>query len=90
MDRVIRAYAIGHPQSDEFYFLVREKGRPDHRIAKPPGMTLFDAVSAIAATHEADSVYVLRTNNPSSKSRVEVLAFLPLDDAREVKFPMVN
>jgi hypothetical protein len=89
MDRTIRAYAIGNPQSDEFYFLVREKGKPDHQIAKLPGMTLFDAVSAIAATYEAVSVYVLRTNEPSSKSRVEVLAFLAPDDTREVRFPMV-
>ena len=90
MAREIRAYAIGNAQGDEFYFLVREEGKPDHRVAKPAGMTLLDAVRAIAAVHEADSLHILRTNNPSSKPQVELLAFLPFDDTHEVKFPTIN
>jgi hypothetical protein len=90
MGREIRAYAIGNPQSDEFYFLIREKGKPDRRIAKLAGISLFDAVNAIALAHDADSIHILRTNDPSNKSQVDVLAFLPLDDTREVKFPTVN
>ena len=42
MSRDIHVYAIAHDQPDG-YFLVREKGQPDHQLEIPKDMSLFDA-----------------------------------------------
>jgi hypothetical protein len=53
MSRDIHVYAIAHDQPDG-HFLVREKGRPDHRLAIPKDTSLFDTLKKIAAAHGAD------------------------------------
>jgi hypothetical protein len=53
MSRDIHVYAIAHDKPDG-HFLVREKGRPDHRLAIPKDTSLFDTLKKIAAAHGAD------------------------------------
>jgi hypothetical protein len=86
MSREIRAYYVNSGR-----FLVRQEGKPDHYIEKEPEMTLLDAVAAIARAHQADTVHIMRTNKPSEKPRVELFAYLPLDDEGvELQFPTKN
>jgi hypothetical protein len=89
MSREISVYAMAHDQPDG-YFLIREKGRPDHRLEIPKQMSLFDAVKAIAAAHEADSIHIHLNNDLTVESQVEILAFLPLDETKPVRMPTSN
>ena len=89
MRREIFAYSISHEQNDG-YFLVREKGKPDRRVAESSGMTLFESAKAIAASYQADSLHVYLTNDPASKPQIECFAFLPLDETKKVNFPAPN
>jgi len=89
MSRDIRVYAIAHDQPDG-YFLVREKGQPDHRLEIPKDVSLFDAVKAIAAAHGADSIFIQLVNDLTVPAQVEVIAHLPLDESRPVRMPTSN
>src|SRR5258708_35813780 len=62
MSRDIHVYAIAHDQPDG-HFLVREEGRPDHRLAIPKDMSLFDTLKKIAAAHGAGSMRIHLTND---------------------------
>ena len=88
MSREIDVYAIG--QHSRGYFLVREQGKPDYRVAKPADMTLLEAVKIIAAANEADSVHIVLNNNPTKKPQIEVFAHLPLDEACKVEYSISN
>jgi hypothetical protein len=81
---------MDHHQVDGGYFLIREQGKPDRRVERSAEMPLFDAVKVIAAAHGADSTHIFMTNKPSEKPRIEVVAYLPLDEARAVKFSLVS
>jgi hypothetical protein len=89
MSRDIYINAIGHDQPDG-YFLVREKGRPDHRIDIPKDMSLFDALKAIAAAHGADSMHIGLSNDLTAPPTIQIIAHLPLDERRPVKKPISN
>ena len=89
MSRDIHVYAIAHDKPDG-YFLVREEGRPDHRLEIPKQMSLFDAVKAIAASHHADSMLIQLTNDLTVPAQVEILAHLPLDETKPVRMPTSN
>jgi hypothetical protein len=89
MSRDIRVYAIGHDQPDG-YFLVREKGQPDHRLEIPKDMSLFDAVKAIGAAHGADSMHIGLSNDLTVEATVEIIAYLPLDETKPVRMPTSN
>jgi hypothetical protein len=86
MSRDIHVYAIAHDQPDG-YFLVREKGRPDHRLAIPKDMSLFDTLKKIAAAHGADSMHIQLTNDPTVPAQVEIIASIPLDEMKPVRMP---
>ena len=85
MGREIDVYAVGH-HGHRGYFLIREKGKPDYRVAKPADMTWLEAVKIIAAANEADSVHIVLNNNPVKKPQVEVFAHLPLDETCKVEY----
>jgi hypothetical protein len=89
MSRDIHVYAIAHDQPDG-YFLVREKGRPDHRLEIPKDRSLFDTIKAIATAHAADSMHIQLTNDPTVEAQVEINAHLPLDEAKPVRWPTSN
>jgi hypothetical protein len=89
MSRDIHVYAIAHDQPDG-YFLVREKGRPDHRLEIPKDMSLFDALKAIAAAHGADSMHIGLSNDLTVPPQVEIIGHLPLDETKPVKMPTSN
>ena len=89
MSREIHVYAIGHDQPDGF-FLVREKGKPDHRLEIPKDMSLFETVKAIAKAHAADSIHIQLTNDATVDPQVEIIAHLPLDEAKPVQMPTSN
>jgi hypothetical protein len=89
MSRDIHVYAIAHDQPDG-YFLVREKGHPDHRLEIPKEMSLFDAVKAIASAHGADSIHIQLGNDLTVKPQVEILAYLPLDETKPIRMPTSN
>jgi hypothetical protein len=89
MSREIRVYAIAHEKPDG-YFLVRENGHPDHRLAIPKDMSLIDAVKAIGAAHSADSIHIGMGNDLTVKPTVEIIAYLPLDESKPVKMPTSN
>ena len=89
MSRDIHIYAIAHDQPDG-YFLVREKGRPDHRLEIPKDRGLFDTLKAIAAAHGADSMHIQLTNDPMVEAQIEIIAHLPLDEAKPVRWPTSN
>jgi hypothetical protein len=89
MSRDIHVYAIAHDKPDG-YFLVREKGRPDHRLEIPKDMSLFDAVKAIATAHHADSMHIQLTNDLTVEAQVEIIAHLPLDESKPVRMPTSN
>jgi hypothetical protein len=69
MSRDIHVYAIAHDQPDG-HFLVREKGRPDHRLAIPKDMSVFDTLKKIAAAHGADSMHIHLTNDLTVPAQV--------------------
>jgi hypothetical protein len=87
MSRDIHVYAIAHDQPDG-YFLVREKGRPDHRLEIPKNRSLFDTLKAIAAAHGADSMHIQLTNDPTVPAQVEIIASIPLDETKPVRWPI--
>jgi hypothetical protein len=89
MSRDIRVYAIAHDQPDG-YFLVREKGQPDHRLEIPKDMSLFESLKAIAATHGADSMFIQLTNDLTVPAQVEIVATIPLDETKPVRMPTSN
>jgi hypothetical protein len=89
MSRDIHVYAIAHDQPDG-YFLVREKGQPDHRLEIPKDMSLFDAVKAIGAAHGADSMHIGLSNDLTVAATVEIIAHLPLDESKPVRMPTSN
>jgi hypothetical protein len=89
MSREIRVYAIAHDQPDG-YFLVREKGRPDHRLEIPKDMSLFDALKRIAAAHGADSMFIQLGNDMTVPPTVEIIGYLPLDETKPVTMPIAN
>ena len=89
MGREIDVYAVGH-HSRRGYFLIREKGKPDYRVAKPADVTLLEAVKIIAAANEADSVHIVLNNNPTKKPKIEVFAHLPLDETCKIEYSISN
>jgi len=89
MSRDIHVYAIAHDQPDG-YFLVREKGQPDHRLEIPKDMSLFDAVKRIGAAHGADSMHIGLSNDLNVAPTVEIIAYLPLDETKPVRMPTSN
>jgi hypothetical protein len=89
MGREIRVYAIAHDQPDG-YFLVREKGQPDHRLEIPSDMSLFDALKAIGRAHGADSMFIHLNNDLTVPAQVEIIAHLPLDETKPVRMPTSN
>jgi hypothetical protein len=89
MSRDIHVYAIAHDRPDG-YFLVREKGKVDHRLAIPKDMSLFDAVKGVAAAHGADSVHIQLTNDLTVDPQIEIMAHLPLDETKPVRMPTSN
>jgi hypothetical protein len=89
MARDIYVYAIAHDQPDG-YFLVREKGQPDHRLEIDKAMSLFDTLKTIAAAHGADSMHIQLTNDLIAPPQVEIIAFIPLDETKPVPMPTSN
>jgi hypothetical protein len=89
MSRDIHVYAIAHDRPDG-YFLVREKGQPDHRLDIPKDMSLFDALKAIATVHGADSMHIQLTNDLTVPAQVEIFASIPLDETKPVRMPTSN
>ena len=89
MSREISVYAMAHDQPDG-YFLVREEGRPDHRLEIPKDMSLFDALKAIAKAHGADSMHIQLTNDANIEPQVEIIGHLPLDETKPVRMPTSN
>jgi hypothetical protein len=87
MSRDIHVYPIAHDQPDG-HFLVREKGRPDHRLEIPKDRSLFYTLKAIAAAHGADSMHIGLTNDLTTPVQVEIIARLPLDESKPVRWPI--
>ena len=87
MSRDIHVYAIAHGQPDG-HFLVREEGRPDHRLAIPKDMSLFDTLKKIAAAHGAGSMRIHLTNDLTVPAQVEIIASIPLDETKPVRWPI--
>jgi len=89
MSRDIHVYAIAHDQPDG-HFLVREKGRPDHRLAIPKDMSVFDTLKKIAAAHGEDSMHIHLTNDLTVPAQVGNHRHYSIGRTKPVRMPTSN
>jgi hypothetical protein len=45
-------------------------------------------LKAIAAAHGADSMHIQLTNDPTVPAQVEIIASIPLDETKPVRWPI--